>query len=101
MEYLLVLKPGSRETLIAMKQELEEKTIDELIAVYNRQVEIGIVGVYRQALFIATLRAEFLQRTGQSPIELEQGMLLKLSDPIKRVGNKLYYLNDDVVKSIN
>ena len=64
MEYLLVLKPGSRETLFAMKQELEEKTIDELIAAYNRQVEIGIVGVYRQALFIATLRAEFLQRTG-------------------------------------
>ena len=45
MEYLLVLKPGSRETLFTIKQQLEEKTIDELITAYNRQVEIGIVGV--------------------------------------------------------
>jgi len=98
MEYLLVLKPGSRETLTAMKQELEEKTIDELITAYNRQVEIGIVGVYRQALYLATLRAEFRQRTGQCPIILEQGMLLRLTDPVKRAGNTLYYFNNEPVK---
>jgi len=98
MEYLLVLKPGSRETLTAMKQELEEKTIDELITAYNRQVEIGIVGVYQQALYLATLRAEFRQRMGQSPIILEQGMLLRLTDSVKRAGNTLYYFNNEPVK---
>ena len=98
MEYLLVLKPGSRETLTAMKQELEEKTIDELITAYNRQVEIGIVGVYRQALYLATLRAEFRQRMEQSPIVLEQGMLLRLTDSVKRAGNTLYYFNNEPVK---
>ena len=99
MEYLLVLKPGSRETLSAIKQQLEEKTIDELITAYNRQVEIGIVGVYRQALYLATLRAEFRERTGQSPIILEQGMLLRITDSVKRSGNTLYYLNDKAVES--
>ncbi len=93
MEYILIVREGFKNEIDKNMLELEKLNIQGLILAYNRQVEIGIIGSYTQAVFIAALRLAFLKITGKSPITLEEGIVIKLNGHIKIENDKLVYLN--------
>ena len=93
MEYVLIQRSGFREELLKNRAQLEKLGNEELVTSYNRQVEIGIVGVYSQAVFLAAMRFVFLKRFGMSPVEMEEGILLKLNKPVKLVKEGFVYID--------
>ena len=97
MIYVLIQLEGFREEFLEQLARYKKMTSEELVASYNRQVEIGIVGVYRQAISIAALMVEFDKRFTQTPILLEANILLSLTDKVKIVDNELRYLDDTIV----
>ncbi len=82
MEYLFIQRRGDREAIAALIQEFESMTKQQLVEQYNRQVEIGIVGVHAQAQKIVALNIVFNRVFGVSPIEIVDGVLIKLSKQI-------------------
>ncbi len=96
MEYVLIVKEGFKEEVTGHMEELEKLTNEDLIKRYNRQVEIGIVGVYAQAVFLASLRYVFLERFGKSPVSIDR-IIVKLNDKVMLKEGVLYYLNEEEV----
>ena len=43
-------------------------SLQELVKAYNKEAKSGIVGVHRQALYLAALRQEFKERLKESPV---------------------------------
>ncbi len=83
MEYLFIQRPGDREAIGNFIQEFEGLTKEQLVQLYNRQVEIGIVGVHAQAQKIVALNIMFNQVFGSSPIIIENNILIKLTSKIE------------------
>ena len=83
MEYLFIQRRGDREAIAALIQEFESMTKHQLVEKYNRQVEIGIVGVHAQAQKIVALNIVFNRVFGVSPIEIVDGVLIKISSKIE------------------
>jgi hypothetical protein len=77
---------------------LNDLSSEELIGRYNKQVEIGIVGVYKQAIFLVALRWVFKKRFNQSPILVEENILVSITDHVQLVNGVLVYLNGEVVR---
>ncbi|MEY3200104.1 MAG: hypothetical protein RJA13_2062 [Bacteroidota bacterium] len=46
MEYMLIVREGFREEVEKNMLEIEKFTNEELVQAYNRQVKIGIVGLF-------------------------------------------------------
>ena len=82
MEHVYISRKGDREAVRGLINDLNNLNDSELIQRYNRQVEIGIVGVHRQALSIIALHLSFLDRFSSSPIEIEDGVLIKLGSKL-------------------
>ena len=99
MEYLLIQKEGFKELYFNEIKKLEGSSSSELIELYNKQVEIGIVGVYRQAVYLVALRKMFLERFNQSPVHVKDNVLVSLTGKVKQKEDALYYLNDQPVKA--
>ena len=99
MEYLLIQKEGFKELYLNEIKKLEGSSSSELIEQYNKQVEIGIVGVYRQAVFLVALRKVFKDRFNQSPVLVKDNLLVSLTARVKQKDSSLYYLNNQPVKS--
>lgn len=99
MEYLLIQKEGFKELYLNEIKKLEGSSSSELIEQYNKQVDIGIVGVYRQAVFLVALRKVFKDRFNQSPVHLKDNVLVSLTSKVKHKEDALYYLNDQPVKA--
>lgn len=59
MEYLLIPQRGDSETIQAAVEEFSVKSKLELVNYYNKQMEIGIVGVRGQALRLFALAVVF------------------------------------------
>lgn len=74
-----------------------EKSTEELVEQYNKSVELGIVGSAEQALRLGAMRAELIKRMGQSPIVLEDGMILSLTQPVTLEDGVLHYLDGSEV----
>ena len=94
MEYVLVQREGFKEEFFAAVEGLKELSSEELVQRYNRQVEIGIVGVYKQAIGIVALRYHFRIRFNQSPVQVSNNVIISLTGKVKIVDESLYYLND-------
>ena len=99
MEYVLIQKEGFKELYLNELKKLELLTSSELIRLYNKQVDIGIVGVYRQAVFIVALRKVFKDRFNQSPVRVKDNVLVSLTSKVKQLQHSLYYLNNQPVKA--
>jgi len=89
VEHLYISRKGDYEIIIDYKRLLEEKSIEELGAAYNREANCGIVGAHRQALYLIALRQEFIERLGESPIYVIDNMLIGLVGEIKLEGNSI------------
>ena len=58
------------------------------VKAYNKEAKCGIVGVHRQALYLAALRQEFKERLKESPVYLLEHVL-GLVGPIKIVNGNI------------
>ena len=99
MEYLLIQKEGFKELYLNEIKKLELSSSTELIKLYNKQVDIGIVGVYRQAAYLVALRKMFLERFNQSPVHVKDNVLVSLTAKVKQIKEQLFYLNNEPVKA--
>ncbi|MDM9630234.1 hypothetical protein [Robiginitalea aurantiaca] len=75
MKYLFISRPGDPESFKEYFKKFELLSNDSLLAQYNREVQIGIVGVHAQALKLLALRKIFLKRFGKSPVLLKDDMI--------------------------
>ena len=98
MEYLLIQKRGFKELFFNEVEKLQDLSNDQLINRYNKQVEIGIVGSYSQAVFLVALRKFFLERFNASPILLQDNILISLTSKVKQKRGELYFLNNEPLK---
>ena len=79
MKYVFISRKGDQETLKKFFRDLEDLQNETLLDQYNRQVDIGIVGVHAQALKLLALRKVFLKRFGESPVLLEDDIIISLT----------------------
>ncbi len=79
MKYVFISRKGDQEAFKEFYQDLIGLPNDALLMQYNRQAEIGIVGVHAQALKLLALRNVFLQRFGKSPILIEDDIVISLT----------------------
>jgi hypothetical protein len=79
MKYVFITRKGDQETFKMFYKDLEYMPNETLLEQYNSQVEIGIVGVHAQALKLLALRKIFLERFGESPIILEDNIVIGLT----------------------
>ena len=93
--YVLILRPGDNEEIKKEFERLETKTDEELIESYNKQFDLGFVGVQRQAIYILGLHNQFLKRFDDSPVRLQHNSFITFKGRIKSIiDNKIYYEND-------
>ena len=79
MEYVFIARKDDAETFNKFYKSLEGLPNETILDQYNKQVEIGIVGVHAQALKLLALRKVFLERFGESPIHLEDDVIISLT----------------------
>ncbi|MET7029806.1 hypothetical protein [Sediminicola luteus] len=79
MKYVFVSRKGDQETFKTFYRDLINLSNKSILEQYNREVNIGIVGVHAQALKLLALRKIFLERFGESPINFEDNMVISLS----------------------
>jgi len=75
MEYIYVGRNEDQKIIADNKIWFESKTLEELVADYNKQARLGIVGVHQQALYLIAMRAEFRERLKESPVYLLEYVL--------------------------
>ncbi len=97
MEYMLIVREGFREEVEKNMLEIEKFTNEELVEAYNRQVKIGIVAVYAQAVYLASMRYVFLARFQKSPVLINDRIILKLSGLVKLENHVLCYADNEPV----
>lgn len=88
MEYILIDRAGDAKIIADYKKRLETYTLNTLVKAYNKEVKYGIVGVHRQALYLAALRQEFQDRLKESPIYILEH-ILGLVGPIELVNGNI------------
>ena len=98
MEYLLIQRRGFKELFFKEVEKLQGLSENQLINRYNRQVEIGIVGSYSQAVFLVALRKLFLEKFDTSPIQLKDNILISLNSKVKSIAGELCFLNNEPLK---
>lgn len=91
MEYLFINRPGDKPIIMDLIVEFKKKNKEELVARYNRSVEIGIVGSRGQAQILIALNVAFNSIFGKSPIEIENNVLIRLTEKIELVENDWQY----------
>ena len=93
--YVFILRPGDNEAIKNEFERLETKTDEELIESYNKQYEIGFVGVHQQAIHVLGLHNQFLKRFDDSPVRLQHNSFITFKGKVKSIiDNKIYYENE-------
>ena len=93
MKYIYVHRSGDRETFIKYKNKFEKKSISQLVSDYNTQVNIGITGVHQQGLYLIALRNVFISKIGESPITVEDDIVIGMQGEIAIRDGKINYIN--------
>ena len=93
MEYILINREGDAKIIADYKTSFETYTLQKLVDAYNKEAACGIVGVHRQALYLAALRQEFKERLKESPVYLLEHVL-GLVGPIKIVNGNIVIIED-------
>jgi hypothetical protein len=91
MEYLFIQRVGDREKIIAQLNEFKTCSKEELLARYNRTVEIGIVGSHAQAQMIVALHQAFRAAFEKSPIKIVDNAIISLTGKIELIGEDWEY----------
>ena len=94
MEYLMIPRPGFREEVLEHYNLIKDYSDEELVERYNRQVDIGIVGVYKQAIHLLAMRLLFKERFDYSPIIIKDQIVISLSGRV--TVQDLYERRNDV-----
>lgn len=89
----MIQRPGFRDELLERYREIQGYTNDELVQRYNRQVEIGIVGVYAQAVILLAIRILFIERFGHSPVVVKDEIVIAITEKVRDENGGLYYLD--------
>ena len=84
MKYLNLSQSNDEQRLLEKIEEFVSLSNEELIAKYNREVRIGIVGVRAQMIHIWALHHTFLKRFNKSPMGTEDNSSISL-------GSKIFY----------
>jgi|SRR5690554_3789369 len=82
MEYLYLPQTGDKESILENLQKLQLLSNEDLISDYNKQVDIGVVGVRAQMLLMIALHQTFLKRFRKSPIKIVDNCVFSLSGKI-------------------
>lgn len=82
MEFLYISRQGDKEAFRELRNSLEKLNDSELIDRYNKQVDIGLVGVHQQALYVIALHFCMLDKLGFSPVEVVGGNLIRLGQKL-------------------
>lgn len=91
MEYLFIQRPGDKEKIMELLIEFKQCSKQELVARYNRTVEVGIVGVHAQAQMLVALYNAFKTAFGKSPIKVEENSIISLTGTIVLIGEEWQY----------
>jgi len=75
MKHIYLQRPDDRQNIVNYKKLFEQKSLEELVDAYNRQVRCGITGVHQQALYLMALKEEFKKRLKESPVYLTDYVL--------------------------
>lgn len=91
LQHVFTFRSGDREKIEENIRLLKEKSNEELIASYNKQAELGIVGAHAQALYLVALYREFTKRFGESPVEIIDNRIIRLKGRIRLEGNSFQF----------
>jgi hypothetical protein len=91
MEYLFIQRPGDKEQILELLKEFKLYSKEELVARYNRTVEVGIVGAHAQAQMLVALYNAFKSAFGKSPIKVEDNSIIRLTATIELIGEDWQY----------
>ena len=83
MDYIFIPRPGDIERIHEQFATLKNKSKQELVKLYNKQVQIGLVGVHAQAIFVVALHWAFKALFLNSPIFIQDNIHIKLSGIIE------------------
>ena len=93
MEYLFIQRSGDREKIMESLIEFKLCSKQDLVSRYNRSVEIGILGVHAQAQILIALRSAFITAFGKAPINIEENIIISLTEKIELIGEDWQYHN--------
>ena len=82
MKHVFISRKGDKAQFVKNFESLQKLTNKELVETYNKAVATGIVGVHTQALHLLAMRKVFIERIGKSPIVIEDGIVISLSDKV-------------------
>ena len=87
MDLVLIPREQDKEYVRKTYAQFINENEDVLVAAYNREAKLGLVGVTKQGLHLIGLHHVFMERFGVSPIILNGGMvsLTGILDSIRRV----------------
>lgn len=71
MEYVLIPRKGDNKIITDYIKDLEKKSLESLVDLYNKEAQLGIVWERQQSLYLKALRQVFLQHFEFSPIALK------------------------------
>ena len=93
MEYLFIQRSGDREKIMESLIEFKLCSKQDVVSRYNRSVEIGILGVHAQAQMLIALRSAFITAFGKAPINIEENIIISLTEKIELIGEDWQYHN--------
>ena len=89
MEYLFISNKDDVQPIQEYLEILKDKSDTELVAAYNREAKIGIVGVRQQIRYLMALRYELQKRFGESPIYIKDNCVVGLLGQIDLQNNSI------------
>lgn len=95
LEILLIPRAGDKEVVRDYFLTYMNMDKTELIERYNGAWKLGIVGSHHQGLQYYAMHQAFLRVFGRSPITLEGGCLLGLTNPICIDGDSWVYAGEN------
>ena len=94
MEYLFIYRPSDYTIILDLITDFKASTKEVLVESYNRSVEIGIVGSRAQAQRLVALNVAFKTHFSESPIKIENNVLIRLTDKIELYNNDWRYIEN-------
>ena len=89
MEYLSISNKEDVKPIQEYLEILKDKSDIELVAAYNREAKIGIVGARQQIRYLLALRYELQKRFGESPVYVIDNCVVGITGIIELKNNKI------------
>jgi len=90
--HIFIQRKGDVKVINEYREVLKHLSLDELITNYNGTEKLGFLGSHQQARHIIAIHQEFLRRISQSPVKIEDNILISFKGKIKTIiNNKINY----------